>query len=145
MKKISLAAMLLLSILSKSHAQIEVDKFMGTKNGSHYGLGIGAFIKVAIPISEAASLTPEVGLVFAFLKDGGDQGQDGTAICPLKLGYRYTVNGSGTGFYVEPAIGYNIYGVTSYLDNNGYTQNEKFNGAILSAGVGYLFEPGGRV
>jgi hypothetical protein len=122
---------------SKLQAQIELVKFVG-KNASDYGLGYGAFFKFSYPVSQAADVSLEAGLIFALLNDGGSG--DGSAFVPLKLGYRYTLNGTGEGFYVEPQAGFNAYGVTS-VNVNGYTVNSNFHGIILGAGVGYLFPP----
>ncbi|SRR6266700_3685467 len=140
MKK-SLWISILLLAGACSHAQIEVAKIVG-KNSKDYNLGFGAFLKFAYPVSEAADLSLEAGFLFFVLNDGGDG--DGTAFCPLKLGYRYTLNQTGTGFYVEPQVGFNLYGVSS-VNVNGYTVNSKFHGAILGAGFGYLFPPGGHI
>jgi hypothetical protein len=35
-------------------------------------------------------------------------------MCPLKLGYRYTVNGTGEGLYIEPQAGYNVLDLPLY-------------------------------
>ena len=116
-------------------AQIAVVKMVG-KNTSNYSLGAGAFLKASYPVSDGDDATIELGF-FAFpLNDGGNG--DGTAVIPIKMGYRYTFNREGDGFYIEPQAGYNLYGVTS-LDVNGYTKNLKFNGVILAASTGYIF------
>jgi hypothetical protein len=63
----------------------------------------------------------------------------GTAMCPLKAGYRYTLDGTGKGFYVEPQVGFNVYGITSLQDKNGEDVDLKYHGVIFAAGTGYLF------
>jgi len=81
----------------------------------------------------------ETGVHFFFDKDYTEYG---VADVPLKFGYRYTINRTGAGFYVEPQLGYNIYGVKSYYDYTNYKDvDEKFHGLVLSGGVGYLFLP----
>jgi hypothetical protein len=60
---------------------------------------------------------------------------------PIKAGYRYSLNGTGKGLYVEPQIGYNIYGVTSEIVD-GYNKDLTFHGIVLAAGMGYLFDIG---
>jgi hypothetical protein len=121
-----------------TNAQLGVMKLVGndTKN---YKLGFGAFIKTGFPVSDGSDVTLEIGADFFFLKDGSG---DGTAMCPLKAGYRYTLNGTGEGFYVEPQAGYNIYGVTSLQDENGGNVDLKYHGIVLAAGGGYLFSIG---
>ena len=122
----------LLFACSRLDAQIEIAKLIG-KNSSDYKLGYGAFLQFAFPVTETSDITAEAGLLFWFLKD--DSG-DGMAVFPAKAGYRYCINGRGTGIYVQPQVGYTIYGVQS---------NTKFNGFTWSAGAGYLFEPSGRI
>jgi hypothetical protein len=129
-----LTSILLLSVIH-GEAQLGVMKMIG-KNTSNYSLGIGAYIKGIFPLSQASDVTLELGANIFFLNDGGSG--DGTAVVPIKAGYRYSLNGSGMGLYVEPQIGYNIYGVTS-TNVDGTTENFKFHGLVLAAGTGYLF------
>ena len=135
MSKTLLTTFVLLFYILQSNAQIGIMKLVG-KNTSDYTIGAGAFIKTGIPVSEGSDVTLELGVNYFFLKDGGTG--DGTVMCPLKVGYRYTFNGTGEGFYVEPQVGYNIIGATS-LDNNGNQVNLKYHGVVLAAGTGYLF------
>jgi hypothetical protein len=107
-------------------------------NTAQYSPGFGAFFKTGVPISDAASATVEVGANFFPVQGSGFK--YGTAMCPLKLGYRYTFNGEGDGFYVEPQAGYNLYGVTSLPGNYGETIDLKYHGVVLAAGGGYLFK-----
>jgi hypothetical protein len=124
-KKIVLFIFLIASLSSKS--QIEVVKLLGDKSDS-YKLGYGAFLKLAFPVTETSDITAEAAFVFWFLNDGSG---DGMLVTPAKVGYRYCFNGTGTGIYAEPQVGYNLYGVES---------NTKFTGFIWSAGIGYLFK-----
>jgi hypothetical protein len=134
MRKEILCIFLCLFIL-QVNAQIAVVKMIG-KNTSNYSLGYGAFLKGAYPVSAGDDVTLEAGIYFFNLNDQGYG--DGTALVPLKVGYRYSINRQGDGFYVEPQAGYNLYGVTS-LNNDGYnTQNLKFNGVIFAASTGYI-------
>ena len=109
-------------------------------NTKQYSFGFGAFIKSGIPVSEGADVTVEIGANFFPEKEY--PADYGTVMCPLKAGYRYTLNATGQGFYVEPQVGYNLYGVTSLQDENGQDINLKYHGVILAAGVGYLFTIG---
>jgi hypothetical protein len=127
---------LLFFFIQHSNAQLGVMKLVG-KNTEDYKLGFGAFIKTAIPVADGGSdVTAEIGANLFFSKDGSAYG---TAMCPLKVGYRYTLNGTGEGLYVEPQAGFNLYGVTSLEDENGQTINLKYHGIVLAAGTGYLF------
>jgi hypothetical protein len=126
---------ILFLILTNGEAQLGVMKMVGN-NTSSYSLGFGAYIKGIFPVSQAGDMTLELGANFFFLDDGGSG--DGTAVVPIKAGYRYSLNGTGMGLYVEPQIGYNIYGVTS-ANVDGTTQNLKFHGLVCAAGTGYLF------
>jgi hypothetical protein len=137
MSKGILSISLLFFFIIQANAQLGVMKLVGndTKN---YKLGFGAFIKAAVPASDAGDVTLEIGVDFFPSKDAGE----GTAMCPLKAGYRYTLNGTGEGFYVEPQVGYNIYGITSLLDDNGDNVDLKYHGVVLAAGAGYLFSIG---
>jgi hypothetical protein len=137
MSKGILTTSFLFFFIIHSNAQLSVMKLVGndTKN---YQLGFGAFIKAGVPDSDASDDTLEIGVNFFPSKDAGE----GTAMCPLKAGYRYTLNRTGEGFYVEPQVGYNIYGVTSVLDDEGYNVDLKYHGAIFAVGAGYLFSIG---
>jgi hypothetical protein len=137
MSKGILTISLLFFFIIQVNAQLGVMKLVGndTKN---YKLGFGAFIKAGFPVSDASDVTLEIGVNFFPSKDAGE----GTAMCPLKAGYRYTLNGTGEGFYVEPQVGYNIYGITSLLDDNGDNVDLKYHGVVLAAGAGYLFSIG---
>jgi hypothetical protein len=137
MSKGILTISLLFFFIIQASAQLGVMKLVGN-NTKDYQLGFGAFIKAAVPASDAADVTLEIGVDYFPSKDAGE----GTAMCPLKAGYRYTLNGTGEGFYVEPQVGYNIYGVTSLLDDNGDNVDLKYHGVVLAAGAGYLFSIG---
>lgn len=102
----------------------------------NYNLGFGAFIKAGIPVTESGSVTVELGVNYFSYKDGDGQG---TVMCPLKAGYKYMINKSSEGFYVEPQPGYNVYGVSSVPDEDGYNVDLKYYGVVLAAGGGYVF------
>ena len=138
MKKILLFSIVLF-LVTDLYSQVEVAQMFSHK-GRSYGLGYGAFLKVAYPISEGDDVSLELG-ARAF-SEKGTGWVDGVLACPLKLGYRYTLDRSGEGFYIEPQLGYNVYGVESYYDDTAYkTVNVKFHGIVAAAGVGYLFRP----
>lgn len=134
MRKLMLTLSLLCFFIIQANAQLGVMKLVGsdTKN---YKLGFGAFIKAGVPVSKSGAVTIEIGVNYFPSKDEGE----GTVMCPLKVGYRYMLNGTREGFYVEPQVGYNLYGVTSLLDENSYNVDLEYHGVIFAAGGGYLF------
>ena len=71
-------------------------------NTNNYSLGISAYIKGVFPVSQTGDLTLGWVQIF-FLNDGGSR--DGTALVPIKAGYRYSLNGAGRGFIFGPQIG----------------------------------------
>jgi hypothetical protein len=139
MGKGTFAASVLFFSIMQVNAQLGVMKLVG-KNTSNYTIGFGAFIKMGYPVSEGSDVTLEIGADIFILNDG--YGSDGTIMCPLKAGYRYTLNGTGQGFYVEPQVGFNLVGVTSLHDANGNQINLRYHGAVFAAGTGYLFNIG---
>lgn len=114
-----------------SNSQVEVVQFF-PKNEDKFNIGFGAALKFNIPVSEAAAATVEAGVVYASITQSDNS--QGIALVPLKLGYRYTLNGTGEGFYVEPQVGYCVYGAFSndLIDEN-------ISGLDWAAGIGYLF------
>ena len=136
MCKRTLIVSIVLLFMMQAKAQVAAMKLIGN-NTEDYSLGYGAYFKPGVSVSEAADVTVELGADIFFIK--GSSGRYGTIMCPLKAGYRYTLNGTGEGFYVEPQAGYNLLGVTSTIDNNGQDLNYKFHGVVLAAGAGYLF------
>ena len=139
MGKTILAATILALLVMQANAQISVVKLVGN-NTKDYAIGFGAFIKGGVPISEAADVTLELGADIFFMKGSG--GDYGTIMCPLKAGYRYTLNKTGQGLYVEPQVGFNLVGVTSLPDENDNTLNLHYHGVVFAAGAGYLFTIG---
>ncbi|MEO6327646.1 MAG: hypothetical protein ABIO55_01880 [Ginsengibacter sp.] len=134
MRKLILVFMLLLCV-PRINAQIEIAKLIG-KRWNDYKLGYGAFLKFSYPVSTASDLSIEASLVFFSVKENDG---DGLAVVPFKLGYRYTLNGTGSGIYIEPQLGYNFFGANSFDGEHPY------KGAVIALGTGYLFKPGGRV
>ena len=121
-----------------SQAQIEV-AHLQSKNFS--STGFGAFLHFDIPVSEADYATLE-GSLAIFKK-----GDDNVGIAPCLIGYRHTLDGSGSGFYVEPALGYTFGGsdIMKYdeyghviLDDNGYQLERKVKGPTAALGAGYM-------
>ncbi|MEO7047333.1 MAG: hypothetical protein ABI091_18670, partial [Ferruginibacter sp.] len=125
-----------------ANAQLGAMKLVG-KNTKDYKLGFGAFLKAGFPVNEGSDITLEGGVNIFLLNDGLNS-YDGTVMCPLKVGYRYTLNHTGQGFYVEPQVGYNIYGTSSFYDESGYLVDVSYHGVVFAAGTGYLFTVGNQ-
>jgi hypothetical protein len=125
-----------------ANAQLE-GAYVDVRNFKAFGFG--GHLNFKFPITEGASLTTEGGIyIFKF--------QDRNAvILPVLLGYQYSLNGSGTGFFVEPLVGYSFGGTdwdrededgnTIYEVNNGIatTENQKVKGLTAGLATGYIF------
>ena len=144
MKTKLLSLFFFLFFCSYVHAQIEVAHL--TSKGFS-ATGFGGFLNIGVPVSEGASVTGELGLYY-FKKDN-----DHIGLIPLLIGYRYTLDGSGTGLYVEPTAGYSI-GGTDIQKTNEYDSPiadpngdrwllQKAKGVTAGIGTGYIFP--GRV
>ncbi|MBN9351430.1 MAG: hypothetical protein J0H55_12180 [Chitinophagaceae bacterium] len=106
------------------NAQIEVAHVSAKDFKS---LGFGAFLNFSIPVSEANYVTLEGGLQYFKDKDA-----DKLTLLPVLAGYRYTLNQTGTGLYIEPNAGYTF----SVADFGDYA------GPSAGIGVGYLIDLG---
>jgi hypothetical protein len=136
MKKLLLA--ILLFMVVKANAQIEILTVLNRKPESRYIVGFGAMLKFGYPISEADDVSLELG--FKFVPEIEYPDSYGIAYIPIKAGYRYTLDRSGTGFYAEPQIGYSVYGARSYQDESGMDVDEKITGPVGGLSFGYLFQ-----
>lgn len=120
------------------NAQIEVAHI--TSKGFS-ATGFGGFLNIAVPVTEGNSITAEAGF-YSFRQD-----DDHVALVPFLLGYRYTLNGSGTGLYIEPSAGYTIGGTdiqkTDQLNSpiliNGKWAEQTAEGVTAGLGTGYIF------
>src|SRR3954465_1221889 len=122
-------------IAIQSRAQLSVIKMVGNDT-KDYKPGAGLYLKAGYPVSEGDDITIEAGCYLFSLYNNSFE--YGTIVIPGKVGYRYTINREGNGFYVEPQVGYNIYG-SSTLNVNGYAKDFMYHGLVLGAGTGYLF------
>ena len=123
---------LIIFISGKSFSQVEGVYFF-PKGEDKFNVGFGASVKFSIPVSDAAYATIEGAFDYASITSSYNQ--EGIAILPIKLGYRYTVNGTGIGFYIEPQAGYNVSGA---FTND--VKDIKINGFEWAGNIGYLFE-----
>ncbi|RXK58799.1 hypothetical protein ESA94_15525 [Lacibacter luteus] len=121
-----------------ANAQIEVLTVLNPKPESKYIVGFGAMLKFGVPVLEKADeINIEVGVKFIPEIEYPDS--YGIAYVPVKLGYRYTLDRSGTGFYAEPQLGYSVYGARSYQNMDGADVDEIIKGPISGLSFGYLF------
>ena len=144
-KRFALSLVLIL-IYAASDAQIEVDHITLKEFKS---TGFGAFLNFSLPVSDADYVTLEAGLHYFVDKYDEDLG-----MIPVLAGYRFTIDRSGTGFYIEPNAGY-VYGSSTIeqynslgqevIDENGNRAYEKVSGATAGANIGYLFKPGNHI
>ncbi len=109
LKSIVFAISLFLSL--HSSAQIQIAKLIG-KNSNDFKLGYGGYLKFSYPVSEGVDVTLEAGATIFQMKEYPEYGW---AIIPIKAGYRYTLNQTGTGLYIEPQVGYNVYGIATLM------------------------------
>lgn len=136
MKK--LIPIFLLFFVVKANAQIEILTVVNKKPDSKYLVGIGAMLKVAYPVSEADDVSLEIGL--KYIPEIEYPEAYGIAYVPIKAGYRFTFDRSGSGFYAEPQAGYSVYGARSYQDESGIDVDETIKGPVAGVSLGYLFQ-----
>ncbi len=126
-----------LCIFNYSRAQIEV-AYVVAKDFN--AIGYGGSLNFSFPVQEVNYITIDAGVQYFQNSVGED-----VAFVPVLVGYRYTLNQTGLGFYVEPNAGYS-YGVSSIdnYDEEGYYLGgqKKVSGPSAGFGFGYLFELG---
>jgi hypothetical protein len=122
---------LLAGTMAKAQLQVDQLSFKGFN-----AIGFGGFLNFSVPVSDANYVTAEIGL------DYFSSHEDHAALAPLLAGYRYTIDGSGTGFYIEPNAGYAFAGTDIQVDDgNGIYSDQKISGLSTGLALGYLFEP----
>ena len=145
-KHLTLISSFLLLMTFNANAQIEVAR-VSLKNFKAFGLA--GFLNFSLPLSDADYLTIEGGL--QYFKDKND---DDLMLVPALLGYRYTINRTGTGFFLEPNAGYCFGGssIQKYnavgspiAESDGTLAVEKVAGPVAGLGIGYLFAPSGNI
>ena len=134
-KKLFLSCIVLCLSATSLKAQLEVAHLF-TKGES--ATGFGTFIHAAFPIGKADEISAEVGLYYFAPNDTH------LAFIPLLAGYRFTINRSGAGFYVEPFAGYSA-GATDIpkfdangnqlYNNDGTEKDQKLSGGTLGLGI----------
>src|SRR4051794_19757175 len=145
-KKLTFFSCFLLFMSFNTNAQIEL-AHVSVKNFKAFGFG--GFLNFSLPVSEANYLTIEGGL--QYFKDKND---NDLVLVPALFGYRYTLNQTGNGLYLEPNAGY-CFGGSSLqkydavgspiAESDGTWAVEKVAGPIAGLRIGYLFEPSGNI
>lgn len=107
--------------------------------------GFGGHLNFKFPVTEGGSITTEAGIYLFKYQDRN------ALVLPLLLGYQYTLDGSGTGFYVEPLAGYTLGGtdwdredengntIYQVVDDVAVTENQKVKGITAGLAAGYIF------
>jgi hypothetical protein len=132
-----LSLILILCFSTASRAQIEVVHM--SFNGFS-AFGFGGFFNFAIPVSDADYVTGEVGL------NAFSSNDNNVATAPILASYRYTLDRTGAGFYLEPNLGYSIGGTDiQTADQNGYYSDLKISGPAAGLSFGYLFPQTGTI
>jgi hypothetical protein len=133
-----LFALIFLTATHKANAQLQVTQLILK---GHSATGFGAFFHADFPITKAGEITAEAGF------DYFAPNQSHLVFIPLLVGFRHSFNENGTGFYVEPLVGY-AFGSTDIqktdasgnplFNADGSEIDEKYNGADAALTVGYI-------
>ena len=127
-----------LGIYAIANAQVELAQVF-SKNTSATGLGL--YMHVGFPVSKSAELSGELGFYYFAPQPNH------LLMVPLLAGYRYNLNGTRTGFYLESQAGYTFGNSDIHKkDANGdliYVNDEvvdqKISGLTGAFAAGYLF------
>ena len=127
-----------MGIFALADAQVELAQVL-SKNTSATGLGI--YMHVGFPVSKSSEVSAELGFYY-FAPQPYHM-----IMLPLLAGYRYSLNGTRTGFYLEPQAGYTFGNSDIHkTDANGnliYANDEvvdqKISGLTGAFTAGYLF------
>ena len=120
------------------HAQLELAQLI-TKG--HSATGMGGNLHVGFPVAKGDEISGEMG-VYYFAPD-----QSHLIFVPFLLGYRHTLDHSGTRWYIEPFAGYSIGGTDvpklgatgqPILNSDGSEVDQKLSGATAGLGIGYI-------
>jgi len=94
---------LLTSIACKSYAQLDVALLLGERTKSLVlPIAFGGYFKLGFPISQADEISAEASFL------SWDEGE--ADYVAGKVGYVYTLNREGYGWFVEPQVGYAFVG-----------------------------------
>jgi hypothetical protein len=123
------------------HNQIGIGPEVGIPTGDFgdaYKTGFGGSIKGLLGVGTAGQVTLTSGYTTFKAKDLPSGVDVKASIIPILVGYRHNFSG----FYVEPQVGYGIYG--SKVDGMGspYDGSNSDGAFTWAAGVGYAMEQG---
>lgn len=127
-----------LFVSASLHAQLEVAQLF-TNGQSH--TGVGANLHVGFPVTKGDEISGEIGIYYFA------PGQSHMIFFPFLLGFRHTLDHSGTRWYIEPFGGYTVGGTDiPKLDANGQPLynpdgsevDQKLSGATAGLGFGYI-------
>lgn len=127
---ISIFFLLLSSVSSELCAQIDAALIVG-KRGSELESrrAFGSYLKFGFPINEGDEISAEASLLIWDEIDAGYMAG--------KIGFVYTLNREGYGWFVEPQLGYVFVGSDpSYED---YMGHGNFKGGVGTFNFGYRF------
>jgi hypothetical protein len=136
-KKLFLIAVCI-TVSASLHAQLEVAQLF-TKGQS--ATGFGANLHVGFPVPKGNEISGEIGMYYFA------PGQSHTVLIPLLLGYRYTFNHSGTGWYAEPFAGYSFAGTdvpridahgNPIINSDSSAAYQNPSGATAGLCIGYI-------
>jgi hypothetical protein len=100
--------------------------------GDGFKTGFGGYAKGLFGIGEAGQVTFTTGYS-GFKAKGSTSEESATAsIIPLLAGYRHNFSG----FYVEPQVGYNIFGLK--YKSSGISVSDSEGGFAYAVGLGYV-------
>ena len=102
--------------------------------GTYFKTGVGGYVKGMFGVGKSGQVTVTSG--YSSFKEAGDWEDFTTTvtIVPLLFGYRHNFNS----FFVEPQLGYGIYGAKVNAFEEGFT-SESGGAFTWAAGVGYVF------
>ena len=120
---------------------VEIGLPMGDFKDAGFNTGFGGSVKGLFGIGTAGQITGTVGYTSFKLDGSTDDAKMSATILPIMVGYRHNLSG----FYLEPQIGYGIYGAKVTIDGDSESDSE---GAFTyAAGVGFAksgFDIGAR-
>jgi len=120
------------------YAQVEVAHLF-SKGLSATGGGL--FLHGGVPVSRAGEISIEAGLYYFTANDSH------LASAPCLVGYRHSIDGTGTGFYIEPLVGYTFGGTdiqktdaagNPLYNSSGGEIDQKISGPTAGMGIGYI-------
>lgn len=136
-RKLALLSLFIL-LVSSLRAQVEVAHLF-SKGFS--ATGFGTFLHGGFSLPNNGEVSLEVGLYYF------GSGSNHLAFAPILAGYRHFLDGSGTGFYIEPNGGYAFGGTdivktdvngSPIYDASGKEIDQKISGPVAGLGLGYI-------